>query len=144
MLYPCKLIPIACVLTNIKLPNVTSNFARSFIMFAAFNTPSTFNARFADLFMILPRTNVTTAHQTPKPKHEFHVMIVVHITATMLKPLNKRSTLFRQLLTTQNVRAQSVSPVLLKSAGSLSYPTEKFTEYNSMEDRTRQGISMQT
>jgi len=54
-------------------------------MFAAFNTPGTFNARFADLFMIHLRTNVTTAHQKSKPKHEFHVVIVVHITATMLK-----------------------------------------------------------
>ena len=111
-------------------------------MFAAFNTPSTFIARFADLVMILLRTNVTTAHQTPKPKHEFHVMIVVHITTTMLKPLTKSSTFFRQLLTTQNVRAQLVSPVLPKSAGSLFYTTKKFTKYNNREDGTRQGISM--
>jgi hypothetical protein len=118
----------------------------------AFNTPSTFNARCADLFMIHLRTNVTIAHQKSKPKHEFHVVIVVHITATMLKKnLNRSSTFFGELLTTQNVRALqtlrlvlygTVSLVLLKSAGPLFYTTKKFTKYNGREGGTRQGISM--
>jgi hypothetical protein len=110
-------------------------------MFAAFYAPSTFNARFADLFIIHLRTNVTTSHQKSKPKHEFHVVIVVHITATMLKPLNKCSKFFGQLLTTQNVTAlhtaQLVSLVLLKSVGPLFYTTEKFPKYNNREDGTR-------
>jgi len=70
--------------------------------------------------MIHLRTNVTTAHQKSKPKHEFHVVLFVHITATMLKTLNKSSIFFGQLLTTQTIRAlhtaQLVSLVLLKSA----------------------------